>query len=90
MLNMCVEAGGKHVNLNKGIDRKKVKKAMHEIEYGKAASVNSITAEILKYAGDIVIEWIFMICNLHGDREVPDEWKRQLLHHCMEVKVLNI
>ena len=45
-MSMSVEAGGEHVNVQKGIDRKVIKKAIDKIKCGKAVGVDGITADL--------------------------------------------
>ena len=51
---MWVES--KCVCVQKGIDAKKEKKAIDKLECGIAAGTNGITAEMLKYRGETLIE----------------------------------
>ena len=44
--------------------RKEVMKAMNKHKCDKAAGMNGINAEVLKYGGATVLEWMLIICNL--------------------------
>ena len=52
------------VCVQKRIDRKYVKRAIDKLECGKAVWMNGITAEMLKYGGETMIEWMCLICDL--------------------------
>ena len=69
-----MEAGGKHMCVHKGIERKEVKKAIYKVKNYKAAGVDGIFAKILKYAEETVMEWMFMICKFAWRQRstVPD------------------
>ena len=42
--------------------------------------MDGITAEMLKYGGEVIVEWMFWICDLAWkQREVPDEWRRAVI-----------
>ena len=41
--------------------RREVKKARDKLKCGKATDVDLITAEMLRYGGDGVVEWMFII-----------------------------
>ncbi len=56
------------------IDRLEVERAIARLKCGKAAGGDGITAEMLKYKCDAVVEWMLLI----GDRawkkgDVPDD-----------------
>ncbi len=54
-----------------------VEKAIARVKWEKATGMNGITAEMLKYGGDIVVEWMLLICERAWKRgEVPDDWKK--------------
>ena len=40
------------MNVQKGIDRKEVRKSIEQIKCGKAAGMDGINAEMLKYGGE--------------------------------------
>ena len=46
------------VNVQEGIDRKEVKKAIDKLKCGKASSVNGITTTMLKYGGETLVGWM--------------------------------
>ena len=50
--------------MQKGTYRKEIEKAMHNLKCVKAASMNGITAEMLKYGGETTVKWMCLICGL--------------------------
>jgi len=62
------------------ITRGVIRRAIERLKVGKAAGMDGITAEMLKFGGDVVVEWMHLICNLAWKQgEVPDEWVRAIL-----------
>ncbi len=62
------------------IGRAEVEKAMARLKCGKAAGMDGITAEMLKYGADAVVEWMLLICEQAWKKgEVPDEWKKAII-----------
>ncbi len=42
--------------------------------------MDGITAEMMKYGGDAVVEWILLICERAWKKgEVPDDWKKAII-----------
>ncbi len=47
---------------------------MQELKLGKAPGPDGITAEMLKYGGEIVVDWMIRICNLAWEQsKVPED-----------------
>ena len=67
MSSMGEEADEKLVNVQKEIDSMEVKKPIKKLTCAKAAGVDGITAGMLNYGGETVVEWMFI--TLLGDRE---------------------
>ena len=62
------------------ISRGEVVKAINSLKMGKAAGVDGITAEMLKYGGESVIEWMHRICQMAWEEEkVPDDWTKAVI-----------
>lgn len=55
------------------ITREEVSKAITRLRGGKAPGVDGISAEMLKYGGDAVVEWMLLICSLAWDQGVVPE-----------------
>ncbi len=57
-----------------------VERAIARLKCGKAAGIAGITAEMLKYGGDAVVEWMLLICDYAWKKgEVPDDWKKAII-----------
>ncbi len=77
---MGVEAGRGWLPLQREIGRAEVEKAIARLKCGKAAGMDGITAEMLKYGSDSVVEWMLLICEkAWKKREVPDDWKKAII-----------
>ncbi len=59
---MGTEAGRGRVPIQREIGRLEIEKAVVRLKCGKAAGVDRITAEMMKYGGDTVVEWMLVIC----------------------------
>ncbi len=59
---MGIEAGRGRVPIHREIGRVEVEKVIARLKCGKAAGMDGITAEMLKYGGDAVVEWMLLIC----------------------------
>ncbi len=44
------------------VGRLEVEGAIARLKCGKAAGMDGITAEMLKYGGDAVVEWMLLMC----------------------------
>ncbi len=60
--SMGIEAHRGKVPMQREIGRLEVERAIARIKCGKAAGMDGITAEMLKYGGDAVVEWMLLIC----------------------------
>ncbi len=46
----------------------------------KAAGMDGLTAEMLKYGCDAVVEWMLLMCERAWEkREVPDDWQKAII-----------
>ncbi len=61
------------------MERKEVEKAIAKFKCGKAAGIDSITPELVKYGGNVVVEWVIMIYDLAWKQEVLDEWRSAVI-----------
>ncbi len=59
--SMIIEAGRGWVPMQREIGRLEVERVVVRLKCGKAAGMDGITAEMLKYGGDAVVEWM-LIC----------------------------
>ena len=48
------------------VDREEVKKAIARLKWSKTTctSIDGITSNMLKYGGDVEVEWMLLICDL--------------------------
>ncbi len=60
--SMGIEASRGQVPMQREIGRLEVEKAIARSKCGKAAGTDGITAEMLKYGGDTMVEWMLLIC----------------------------
>ncbi len=54
---MGIEAGRGRLPIQREIGKAEVEKAIARLKCGKATCMDGITAEMLKYGGDAVVEW---------------------------------
>ncbi|MCP5003018.1 MAG: hypothetical protein GY941_03575 [Planctomycetes bacterium] len=62
------------------IRKDEVKGAIERLKVGKAPGIDGMTAEMLKYGGEEMVEWMLLICGLawsHG--VVPGDWTRAVI-----------
>ncbi len=78
--SMGTEAGRGRVPIQREIGRSEVGKAIARLKCGKAMGMDGITAEMLKYGGDAVVEWMLLISErAWKEGEVPDDWKKAII-----------
>ncbi len=62
------------------LERSEVMEAIRKLKLGKAPDSDGITAEMLKYGGEIVVDWMMWICNLAWKQsKVPEEWRKAII-----------
>ncbi len=75
-----IEAGRGRVPIQRKIGRAEVEKALARLKCGKAAGMDGITADMLKYGDDAVVEWMLLMCEQAGKKgEVPGDWKKAII-----------
>ncbi len=78
--SMGIEAGRGRVPMQREIGMLEVEKAIARLKCGRAAGINGITAVMLKYGGDIVVEWMLLLCEqVWKMGKVPDDWKKAII-----------
>ena len=78
--SMGMEAGGKRVHEQRGIERVEVEKAIAKIKCGKAAGIDGITPEMVKHGRNAVVDWITMIFDLaRRQGEVPNTCRKAII-----------
>ena len=77
---MGITGGGGATQDQEQISREEVEKAINSLKIGKAAGVDGITAEMLKYGGESVIEWMHRVCQMAWEEgRVPDDWTKAVI-----------
>ncbi len=62
------------------LDRSEIMEAIRKLKLDKAPGLDGITAEMLKYGGEIVVDWMVWICNLSWEQSnVPEDWRKTII-----------
>jgi len=62
------------------LERSEIMEAIRKLKLGKAPGSDGITAEMLKYGGEIVVDWMVWICNLAWEQsKVPEDWRKAII-----------
>ncbi len=78
--SMGTVAGRGRIPMQREISRLEIQKAIARLKCGKAAGMDGITAEMMKYGGDAVVDWMLLICERARKKgEVPDDWKKVII-----------
>ncbi len=78
--SMGIEAGRGRGPIQREIGRLEVEGAIARLKCIKAAGMDGITAEILKYGGDAVVEWMLLLYERAWKTgEVPNDWKKAII-----------
>ena len=78
--SMGMDGGRNRVGEQEGIRREEVIKAIANLKNGKAAGVDGITAEMLKYGGEAIVDWMHRICALAwNEGKVPGDWTKAII-----------
>ena len=84
---MGMERGGGRLKIQGSISRREVKRAIGRLKMRKAPGVDGITAEMLRFGGEVVIDWMHLICNLAWkQRKVPRDWMKAIMFPSIRVK----
>ena len=77
---MGMTDGGERLKVQGPIKRREVRRAIGRLKMGKAAGADGITAEMLKFGGEVVVDWMQWICNMAWKQGVvPDDWVKAIL-----------
>ncbi len=62
------------------LERDEILEAIRKLKVEKAPGSDGITAEMLKYGGEIVVDWMMWICSLAWEQnEVPEDWRKAII-----------
>ncbi len=62
------------------LERSEIMEAIRKLKSGKAPGPDGVTAEMLKYGGEIVIDWMVWICNLAWEQSrVSEAWSKVII-----------
>ncbi len=62
------------------LERSEIMGAKRKLKLGKAPGPDGKTAEMLKYGGEMVIDWMVWICNLAWEQSrVPEAWSKAII-----------
>ena len=62
------------------ISLSEVKKALMKVKMGKAAGVDGVTGEMLRFGGEVVSRWLWTICKVAWEKGVvPEEWMNAVI-----------
>ncbi len=62
------------------LEQSEVMEAIRKLKLGKAPGPDGIIAEMLKYGGEIVVDWMMWICNLAWEQsKVPEDWREAII-----------
>lgn len=77
---MGMERGGGRIQPQEDIKREEVENAIRRLNMGKAAGIDGITAEMLKYGGEEMISIMHRICQMAWEQgRVPGDWKKAVI-----------
>ncbi len=86
---MCMGmiGGGGEMHEQEKIKREEVMKTNGNLKNRMALGVDGITAEMLKYGGETVVEWMHKICGLAWEKgRVPRDWTKAIIIPVYEYK----
>ncbi len=62
------------------VEQSEVMEAIRKLKLGKAPGLDGMTAEVLKYGGEIVVDWMMWVCNLAWEQsKVPEDWRKAII-----------
>ena len=74
---MGMKEGGGRVYEQSDIKREEIVKAIGDLKCGKAPGIDGITAEMLKYGGEAISDWMHAMCILAWkEGRVPQDWTK--------------
>ena len=78
---MCGFAGIQRGNYFIGelIRRIEVEKRVGMLKNGKVAAKDDVTGEMVKGGGDMMVDWIWRLCNITFESVMPDDWRSAVI-----------
>ncbi len=62
------------------VKRGEIMEAIRKLRVGNAPGSDGITPEMLKYGGEILVDWMVWICNLACKQsKVPEDWSKTII-----------
>ncbi len=62
------------------LEQGEIMEAISKLKLGKAPGLDGITAEMLKYGGEIVVDWVMWICKLAWElSKLPEDWMKAII-----------
>ncbi len=62
------------------LERGEIMEAKRKLKLGKAPGSDGTIAEMLKYGGEIVVDWMVWICNLAREQsKVSEDWRKAII-----------
>ncbi len=62
------------------LERGDIMEVIRKLKSGKTPGSDGITAEMLKYGGEIAVDWMMWICNLVWEqRKVSEDWRKAII-----------
>ncbi len=80
MTTMGIKIHDKRPHTQGRLEQSEIMEAIRKLKLGKAPGLDGIIAEMLKYGGEIVIDWMVWICNLAWEQSrVPEAWSKAII-----------
>ncbi len=62
------------------LEQSEIMEAIRKLKVGKASGPDGIRGEMLKYGGEVVVNWMMWICNLSWEQsKVPEDWRKAII-----------
>ncbi len=62
------------------MERSEIIETIRKLKIGKAPGPDGITAEMLKYGGEVVVDWMIWIYNIAWEQsKIPEDWGKAII-----------
>ena len=69
------------------VRRAEVEVRVRKSKDGKVEGKDEVTEEMIKGRGDMVVDWIWKLCNMAFKRDVVlEDWMHSVIVHCTRIK----